>query len=167
MGFAVLLSVIACTSAKEAYQKGDYESAIQKSLKDLKAEKDFKQNKTLLNNAFDKRYLELNNRFEDRAKLDLKMLKNCSAIVIIFLVLATEAKSYLESTNIEKKAKLDKHTDLLEDEICSALYDKGIDHYDTARVKRIKKEARLAYETFLDLISYDSQKKIQRNQESA
>lgn len=159
MGFAVWLFVIACTSAKEAYQKGEYESAIQKSLKNLKAEKDIRQNKTLLNNAFDKRYAELNNRFEDRAKLDLKLLEKLYSDCDKFLVLATEVKPYLESTNIEKKLKLDKNTDLLEDEICTALYEKAIDHYDNARVKKDKKEARLAYETFMDLSSYDSQKK--------
>ena len=145
----------ACTSAKEAFQKGDYNSAIKKSLKEIKAEKDVRQNKTLLNRAFDKKSLELISKIEDRSKLGLTPLKNLYDDYEDFLTLSTEVKPYLEPENLDKKIKLEKNADVLLDDICKILVDTGMEHYDNARVKKDKKEARLAYETLTDLASYD------------
>ena len=160
-----LVFTIACTSAKEAYQKGDYAAAVKKSMKELKAEKNVSQNTQLLNNAFQRRYQELHFRFTDRKLTDLTKLKKLYWEIDEFLELATEARPYLNEEGIEQKQQLTRDEDQLEFDICTEIFEKTMEHYDTARLRKDKNEARMAHEGFIELASFDTQKKYKESQE--
>lgn len=160
-----IVFTMACTSAKEAYQKGDYAAAIRKSMKELRADKNVTQNKQLLNNAFQRRYQELHNQFTDRKLNELKKLKKMYWEIDEFLELATESKPYLNEENIRYKEQMANDEDQLESDICTVLFEAGMEHYDTARLRNDKQQARLAHETFLDLASFDTQKRYKETAE--
>lgn len=164
----VLLYIVitmACTSAKEAYQKGDYAAAIKKSLKELKAEKNVSQNRQLLNNAFQRKYQELHFQFSDRKLSELPKLKKLYWQMDEFLELATEARPFLNEDGIQNKAQLTQDEDQLEVDICGLLFENGMEHYDLARLRKDKNEARLAHEAFVELASFDTKKRYKETQD--
>lgn len=151
-----LLSVIiSCSSARKSYQKGNYESAIRKSAKEIKAEKDVKQNTALLNNAFDNRFKELAYEFEDRKRSNFDKQKKLYKEMAGFAELATEARPFLNQENITNKSLNESNLLKIEDEVCAVLYERGMQHLDNARAYNDKKEARMAHERFKDLASFD------------
>ncbi|MBK8699581.1 MAG: hypothetical protein IPN29_08565 [Saprospiraceae bacterium] len=145
---SILIFILACTTAKEAYQKGNYKAAIEKSLKEIKDGKDVGQNKNLLNQSFDRKYDELTSRYENRNRVAIEKRQTLYREMEELVDLFVEAHLYLDSDNKEKQVTFDKQALQLRAEMATYYYDLGIEFLASTKKNGDKKIARKSYEAF-------------------
>lgn len=147
--FVTLCLVISCRSAKKEYNRGKYESAIKKSLKDLRSDKKSRESKSIFNKALIK---YVNNILKDNKRAsDVEDKESVYNRMMTIVDYYTDGSEFLDNTNITKAQEIDSLSTDLRLDIIDDLYLRGNDNLSKAYQQDNKQLAQAAYRDFTNL----------------
>ncbi len=145
----VLLLLPSCRSAKEEYNKGKYESAIKKSLKDLRSEKKSRESKSIYNKALVKYETNI---LKDYKRTNTVERKESIYIKMNYLIdFYNEGSEFLDTSNVRRNKEMVNISDAVRAEIIDDYFQRGRSNLDLAFEKDDKSLAQSAYNDFYTL----------------
>ena len=146
--YSSFLFFITCTSAKEAYNKGNYISAIKKCLNEINDQKNVRENKKLLNRSLAARKKEIYPKSLSFENLALKEKESSYDQLTDLSKYFEKSQAYLDSVNQVNAKQINLDVNVLKDEIIDSHYSKGRESLQEAIAKKDKILARDAYDSF-------------------